>query len=158
MAPQILKESPTGPLPRLGTRDPLAEAESTRTLLAQRTATFSASVRSLFTAQEERAELAEQQRRHLAALNAAGKFAFAAALACMLLVMRGVVLGLTEQFGGRTWLAWLAAGLLVVAAFVLAFLAATVVLARRRERESRRPAQAAPGARRRVAVTRHTLF
>ena len=120
--------------------------------------TSSTTVRSLLTAQQDQATLADQQVRHRAALNSAAVFAFGTALACgVLLVVRGVVLGLTELLGGRVWLASLSAGLLVLLAFVLAFLAATVVLTRRRERESR-PPQRDLRRRRTGAVTRHTLF
>ncbi len=157
MVSQSLKESPTGARPAFERN---VEAESAHRIarLGERVAAYSATVRSLLTAQQDQAAIAGQQLRHRAALNAAAVFAFGTALACgVLLVMRGVVLGLTELLGGRVWLASLTAGLLVLLAFVLAFLAATVVLTRRRERESR-PPQHHVRPRRSGAVTRHTLF
>ena len=157
MVLQSLKESPTAARPAFG-RNVEAESADRIARLGERVATYSATVRSLLTAKEDEAALADQQRKHQAALNAATVFAFGTALACgVLLVMRGVVLGLTELLGGRVWLASLSAGLLVLLAFVLAFLAATVVLTRRREREAR-PPQHDLRRRRSGAVTRHTLF
>jgi len=155
---QSLKESTTGARPDFG-RNVEAESADRIARLGERMAAYTASVRSLLTVQEDRSALEDQQRRHQAALSAAAVFAFGTALACaVLLVLRGVVLGLTELLGGRVWLASLSAGLLVLLAFVLAFLAATVVLARRRERESRRPRHDVRRRSRPGAVTRHTLF
>ena len=157
MVLQSLKESPAGARPAFE-RDVEAESANRIARLGERMAAYSATVRSLLTAQQEQAAIADQHLRHRAALNSAAMFAFGTALACgVLLVMRGVVLGLTELMGGRVWLASLSAGLLVLLAFVLAFLAATVVLTRRRERESR-PPQHDVRRRRSGAVTRHTLF
>ena len=152
-----LKESPIGVRPAF---EPNSEEESANRIarLGERMAAYSETVRTLLTAQQDQMALADQQLRHRAALNAAAVFAFGTALACgVLLVMRGVVLGLTELLGGRVWLASLSAGLLVLLAFVLAFLAATVVLTRRREREAQPPRHAVRR-RRPGAVTRHTLF
>jgi hypothetical protein len=126
--------------------------------LGQRAKQFSASIRSLIAAQEEHSCLVAQQEQHYAALRSALRFALAIAVACaVLLVLRGVVLGLTELFGSA-WLASIASGLLVLAAFVFAFLAATVVLARRRQRELDPPRAPSTARRKRVATTRHTLF
>jgi hypothetical protein len=155
---QSLKESPAGARPAFE-RDVEAESANRIARLGERMAAYSATVRSLLTAKEDEAALADQQRKHQDAVTAAVVFAFGTALACgVLLVMRGVVLGLTELLGGRVWLASLVAGLVVLLAFVLAFLAATVVLARRRERGSRVPQPRDVRRRRPGAVTRHTLF
>ena len=126
--------------------------------LGQRAKQFSASIRSLVAAQEEHSSLVEQQEQHYAALRSALRFALAIAVACaVLLVLRGVVLLLTELFGSA-WLASLASGFLVLAAFVFAFLAATVVIARRRQRELMPPRAPRATRRKRVVATRHTLF
>jgi len=161
----VMKESP----PSVGrTRDERGDRESAEflALLGRNTAAFSSSVQALLASQREKRELADQQRLHGALLRTAGLFAFGTALGCsVLLVVRGVVLGLTELMGGRAWLASLTAGLIVLLAFVAAFLAATAYLGHVREQEcarSRRNSSSrdtsTQGNRRRSNVTRRTLF
>lgn len=162
MAPQYLREPPTRSHAGAGTGG-LGSGQGTPDpidLLAERVSSFSRSMSSLVEVQKERSELDQRREQHLSVWKAAGYFAFAVAVACsVLFVMRGAVLGLTELFGGRVWLASLTAGLIVLATFVVGFLAATLVLAKRRERVASERRQQPPARRnRRVAVTRRTLF
>jgi hypothetical protein len=152
---QSSKESPTRTLPAFD-RDAGAKAIQRLAHFRERMAAYSATLlstqESLLSAQSE---LADQERRHRTSLSWAALIAFGIALACaVLLVLRGVVLGLTELFGGRVWLASLTTGLLVL----LAFLAVMVLLARRHERESRTVPRLDVRRRNPGLVTRHTLF
>lgn len=162
MAPPSVSESPSNATvssaPRDNRRD--REAVDLLALLGGNTAAFSSSVQSLIASQREELELAEQRRLHGALLRTMGLLAFGSALGCgVLLLMRGVVLGWTELLGGRVWLASIAAGLILLLAVLVAFLAATAYLGHLRTSEGSRPGQAeTKNGRGRSTVTRRTLF
>jgi hypothetical protein len=163
MAPHpVMKEAPSSVGPAGPLRDARGDREAADLLemIRRNSASFSSSVQALLASQRERLELAEQQRLHGSLVRTAGLFALGTALGCaVLLVVRGVVLGLTELLGGRAWLASLAAGLIVLLAFLAAFLAATAYLGHLRESvRTRRGPTTSHGHRRRSSVTRRTLF